>query len=423
MNRSTSDPMTTLTNVGEMARSAADRMAVVTPQVKADALLRAAAELENRAEEIINANTADTDEAVDSGVSGALLDRLILNESRVAAMAVGLRDVAALPDPVGETIDAWTRPNGLEIRKVRVPLGVVAVIYEARPNVTSDVAALCAKSGNAAILRGSTNALRSNIAIVDALTSAFNAAGLPEDCLQLVRDQHRETATALMRLHQYVDLLVPRGGAQLIHEVREHATVPYVMDGEGNCHIYVDEGADLDKALRIVVNAKVSKPSVCNATEKLLVHRKIAAQFLAKLAPELIGRGVEMRGDAEALSLVSQMKPATELDWATEYLDLILAVRVVASVETAVEHIRTYSSGHTEAIVTDDLVAAQQFVSACPSAVVMVNASTRFTDGGAFGFGAEIGNSTQRLHARGPMGIRELTTYRWEVWGNGQIRE
>jgi glutamate-5-semialdehyde dehydrogenase len=301
-------------------------------------------------------------------------------------------------------------------------LGVIAVIYEARPNVTSDVAGLCLKSGNAVILRGSSSAVRTNTVVVEALRSALAGTDLSPDAVQLLPDTGRDAAVALMRLRGMIDLLVPRGGPALIQDIIDNATVPYVIDGAGNCHVYVDASADLDKALRIVRNAKVSKPSVCNAAEKLLVHRDIAARFLPTVAAELRAAGVELRGDREACQLLPDLAPASAEDWDTEYLDLIMAVRVVADVDGAVEHVRAHGSGHTEAIVAEDARVARRFVDACPSAVVMVNASTRFTDGGEFGYGAEIGNSTQKLHARGPMGLAELTTYRVEVWGDGQVR-
>ncbi len=389
-----------------------------------DAALRAAADaVEHAATEILAANGADLDAARDGGMRGALLDRLTLTGARVAAMAGGLRDIAALPDPVGEVLEEWDRPNGLRIRRVRVPLGVVAVIYEARPNVTSDVAGLCLKSGNAAILRGSSSALRSNSAVVDAIRGALRDSGVAEDAVQLVPDTSRDAALALMRLRGQVDLLVPRGGRALIEEIVANATVPFVIDGDGNCHVYVDASADLAMAARIVVNAKASKPSVCNSAEKLLVAESVADVFLPRVAAELVAAGVTLRGDARARALVPGMDEAVDADWDTEYLDLVMAVRVVAGVDEAIAHVRAHGSGHTEAIVAGDESVARRFVEGCPSAVVMVNASTRFTDGGEFGYGAEIGNSTQRLHARGPMGVRELTTYRIEVWGDGQVRE
>jgi len=409
--------------LGLRARAAAMELAVADPETKQAALEGMAVALEDSRSAVLAANGADLEAARASGLRGALVDRLTLTDQRLAGMAQGLRDVAAVEDPVGETIEEWARPNGLDIRRVRVPLGVVAVIYEARPNVTSDVAALCLKSGNAAILRGSSTALGSNTAIVAALRPAIGAAGLPEDALQLVPDTSREGAATLMRMREHIDLLVPRGGPALIKQILEDATVPFVIDGDGNCHVYVDAAADLAKARRIVLNAKISKPSVCNAAEKLLVHREVAEAFLPDVAAGLHAGGVELRGDEAARTLVPAMLPASEDDWSSEYLDLVMAVRVVDDFQAALAHIRRHGSGHTEAIVTEDRAVAARFAAGCPSAVVMVNASTRFTDGGEFGFGAEIGNSTQRLHARGPMGVRELTTYRIEVWGDGQIRE
>jgi glutamate-5-semialdehyde dehydrogenase len=413
----------TLADIGRRARAAAADLALTGAAVK-DAALRSAADaLEDAAAAIVEANGADVEAGMTAGLRGALIDRLTLTPARISAMAAGLRDIAALPDPVGEVIDGWRRPNGLDIRRVRVPLGVVAVIYEARPNVTSDCAGLCVKSGNAAVLRGSVTALRSNTAIVEALRPALAAAGLPEDSVQLVPDTTRDGAIELMRMREHIDLLVPRGGPALVRTMIENATVPYVIDGDGNCHVYVDAAADLDKALRIVVNAKTSRPSVCNSAEKLVVHEAVADKFLPGVCAALMEKGVELRGDDTARSLVPSMSAATDDDWGTEYLDLVMAVKVVGTIDEAIEHIRRYTSGHTEAIVTDDVTAARRFVASAPSAVVMVNASTRFTDGGEFGFGAEIGNSTQKLHARGPMGLRELTTYRTEIWGDGQVRE
>jgi glutamate-5-semialdehyde dehydrogenase len=409
--------------IGDRARVVANLLSTLGSAVKDAALLAAAEALTGAEDAILSANRADVDAARDGGMRGALLERLTLTGPRVARMADGLRAIAALPDPVGEVIESWRRPNGLAMRKVRVPLGVIAVIYEARPNVTSDVAGLCLKSGNAAILRGSAAALRTNTVVTGALRTALGGAGVPEDALQLVADTSRAGARALMKLRGRVDLLVPRGGPALIDDIIENATVPYVIDGDGNCHVYVDAAADLGMASRIVLNAKLSNPSVCNAAEKLLVDEAIATEFLPAVAADLARAGVELRGDVRARQLVPDMVAATDADWDTEYLDLVMGVRVVAGVEAAIDHIRAHGSGHTEAIVTDDVTVAEHFVSACPAAVVMVNASTRFTDGGEFGFGGEIGNSTQRLHARGPMGLRELTTYRIEVRGDGQVRE
>ncbi|GAC1341528.1 MAG: glutamate-5-semialdehyde dehydrogenase [Candidatus Dormibacteria bacterium] len=408
---------------GDRARAASRSVGVAGTDVKNAALRDCAGALEAGAGEILNANREDLDAARATDVRGALLDRLTLTADRIKGMSDGLRDIAGLPDPVGEVLVQWTRPNRLQLRKVRVPLGVIAVIYEARPNVTSDVAGLCLKSGNAAILRGSSTAIRTNTAVVEALRSALAGTVLPPDAVQLIHDTGREAAMALMRLRGKVDLLIPRGGSALVEDIIEHATVPYVIDGAGNCHVYVDASADLPKALRIVLNAKLSRPSVCNAAEKLLIHQDIAEQFLPAVAAELRAAGVELRGDDRARQLVPGMAPASDRDWDTEYLDLIMAVRIVASVAQAIEHIHAHGSGHTEAIVAEDAAIARRFVDACPSAVVMVNASTRFTDGSEFGYGAEIGNSTQKLHARGPMGLAELTTYRVEVWGDGQVRD
>lgn len=350
------------------------------------------------------------------------MDRLRLSGARVAAMARGLRLVASLADPVGETIDGWVRPNGLEIRQVRVPLGVVGIIYENRPNVTSDAAALCLKSGNAVLLRGSSGALNSNKAIAAVLRESYEKCGLPADALLLVEDTSRESVQEFIRLRGVIDCLIPRGGHSLIQAILDHATVPYVIDGDGNCHVYVDRAADLDMALSIVVNAKTQRPSVCNAAESLLVHRDVAAQFLPLLAPAL--EGVELRGDDETRRVLGadQVAEATDEDYGREFLDLILSVKVVGELDEAIAHIRRFGSGHTEAIVTSDLTAAQRFQHEVDAAAVMVNASTRFTDGEEFGFGAEIGISTQKLHAHGPMGLRALTTTKYLVTGTGQIR-
>ena len=409
--------------VAVRGRAVADHVAMLGAGTRDSALRAAAAALMDATPAILEANEADLAQARADGVRGALLDRLRLTPTRVDGMADGLHSVAALPDALGEVIEEWRRPNGLLLRKVRVPLGVVAVIYEARPNVTSDVVGLCLKSGNATILRGSSMAIRTNRLVVETLRDAIAAGGVPADAVQLIDDTSREAAAALMRCRGLIDLLVPRGGPQLIAQIVETATVPYVIDGDGNCHVYVHAGADLEKARRIVLNAKLSKPSVCNAAEKLLVDEAVTDAFLPGVAADLVAGDVELRGDERARSLVPGMVAATPDDWDREYLDLVMAVRVVAGIDEAIAHVRAHSSGHTEAIVTEDRDAARRFIAASPSAVVMVNASTRFTDGAEFGFGAEIGNSTQRLHARGPMGVRELTTYRVEVWGDGQVRE
>jgi len=412
--------VTTLTELGERAKRASRTLALASTATKDAALLAAADLLLQKAEEIIGANDHDVARAESGGVAPAVVDRLRLSEPRLVAMADGLRQVAALPDPVGEVTEGWVRPNGLRIEKVRVPLGVVAIIYENRPNVTSDAAGLCLKSGNAAFLRGSSAALESNIAIAGALREGFAKAGLPDDVLVLVEDTSYESAREFMRLRQFVDCLIPRGGPSLVQAVLEHATVPYVIDGDGNCHLYVDRSADLEMALSLLVNGKTQRPSVCNATESLVVHRAVAGEFLPAAAQAL--KEVRLVGDEAARAIVESIEPATRGDWGQEYLDLVLSVRVVDDLDAAIAHVQRYGSGHTEAIVTRDLEAAQRFTREVDAAAVVVNASTRFTDGEQFGFGAEIGISTQKLHARGPMGLRELTTSKYLVTGNGQIR-
>ncbi|MGP8208311.1 MAG: glutamate-5-semialdehyde dehydrogenase [Acidimicrobiales bacterium] len=412
--------MTSLLELGQRAKQASLALALASSLTK-DAALNAAADLLlERTGEILQANASDVERAGTAGVAPAVIDRLRLSETRVGAMAGGLRQVAGLADPVGEVVEGWVRPNGLRIEKVRVPLGVVAIIYENRPNVTSDAAGLCLKSGNAAFLRGSSGALASNQAVAAALREGFAGAGLPEDCLVLVEDTSYESAREFMRLRGVIDCLIPRGGPSLIQAVLDNATVPYVIDGDGNCHLYVDASADLDMALALLLNGKTQRPSVCNATESLVVHRDVASKFLPAAAAAL--PSVRLVGDEAARDLVPTMAPATEEDWGKEYLDLVLSVRVVDDLDAAIAHVQRYSSGHTEAIVTADLVAAQRFTREVDAAAVVVNASTRFTDGEQFGFGAEIGISTQKLHARGPMGLRELTTTKYIVTGSGQVR-
>ncbi len=413
-----------LERMGAAARAAARALASATAGEKNKALQCMAQSLLERQEEILAANRQDMDAAAESGMAKAMLDRLSLSPSRIAGMADGLRQVAALADPVGEIVQGGLRPNGLRIEKTRVPLGVVGIIYEARPNVTSDAAALCLKAGNAVILRGGKEALRSNAAVADALRDGLASAGLSPDAVQLVRDTSRETANAMMRLHGVIDVLIPRGGAGLIRAVVENATVPVIETGVGNCHIYIDRDADIAMAARITVNAKASRPSVCNAAETLLVHEEIAPRALPVIAEALKAAGVQLRGCERTREILADpaVLPATEEDWATEYLDYILAVRVVPSLEAAAEHIAAYGTGHSECIVTDSHAAAERFTAAVDAAAVYVNASTRFTDGEEFGMGAEIGISTQKLHARGPMGLRELTTTKYIVYGSGQIR-
>jgi glutamate-5-semialdehyde dehydrogenase len=415
-------PHTPLPELGRRAKDASRVLANASSSTK-DAALHAAADvLVSRSAEILEANRADVDRAEAAGVSATIVDRLRLTAGRIEAMAEGLRMVAALPDPVGEVTEGWTRPNGLAIEKVRVPLGVVAIIYENRPNVTSDAFGLCLKSGNAAFLRGSGGAISSNVAIAAALREGVAKAGVPEDCLILVEDVSHEAAAEFMQLRDFVDCLIPRGGPSLIASVLANATVPYVIDGDGNCHVYVDAAADLDQALDILVNAKTQRTSVCNAAESLVVHAAVADEFLPRAAAAL--EGVELVGDERSRSIVGaeRMAVATEADFSAEFLDMKLSVAVVDDLDAAIAHVNRHGTGHTEAICTRDLAAARRFAKEVDAAAVIVNASTRFTDGEMFGFGAEIGISTQKLHARGPMGLRELTTLKYVVTGDGQIR-
>ena len=403
---------------------AASRQLVLLNSRKKNAILEAMAEeLDAGRECIIEANRKDMLEARDSGMDEAMLDRLLLTPVRIDGMIASLRDVAALKDPVGDKISRWLRPNGLEIIKQRVPIGVICIIYESRPNVTVDTSALCLKTSNAVILRGGKEARHSNRAIADLLIEGGLKKGMPEDAVQLIETIDREAVRELVRLTGLVDLVIPRGGEALIRAVTEQALVPVIKHYKGVCHTYVDESAALEMAAKIVVNAKCQRPGVCNAMETLLVHRAVAEEFIPQVAAELIERGVELRGDEEACRLVAQMMPADESDWYAEYLALILAVHVVDSVQDAVEHINNYGSGHSDAIIAKSESACRAFTLAVDSSTVYVNASTRFTDGGEFGMGAEIGISTDKLHARGPMGLEELTTYKYIVCGKGQIRE
>ncbi|HEX2119400.1 MAG TPA: glutamate-5-semialdehyde dehydrogenase [Acidimicrobiales bacterium] len=406
--------------LGRRAKAASRILATASTLAKDAALAASADLLVQRTAEILEANAADVARAEAAGTTATVVDRLRLSSGRVEAMADGLRQVAALPDPVGEVVGGWTRPNGLVIERVRVPLGVVAIIYENRPNVTSDAFGLCLKAGNAAFLRGSSAALSSNLAIAAALREGLDKAGLPTDALVLVDDVRHEAAVEFMRLREHIDCLIPRGGPSLIKAILDNATVPYVIDGDGNCHVYVDAAADLDQALDILVNAKTQRPSVCNAAESLVVHASVAESFLPRAAAALAG--VELVGDDRSRELVPSIAPASEDDFGTEFLDLKMSVAVVASLDAAIDHVNRYGTGHTEAICTTDLEAARRFTREVDAAAVMVNASTRFTDGEQFGFGAEIGISTQKLHARGPMGLRELTTLKYVVTGDGQVR-
>jgi glutamate-5-semialdehyde dehydrogenase len=409
-----------MADLGRRARAASRVLATASTATKDAALLAAADLLVTRTDEILAANADDVVRAENDGTSATIVDRLRLDAGRLEAMASGLRDVAVLPDPVGRIVDGWTRPNGLRIRRVRVPLGVVAIIYEGRPNVTSDAAALCLKSGNAAFLRGSSSAIASNMAIARVLREGFAKAGLPPDVLLLVEDTSREAAVEFMRQRGFVDCLIPRGGRALIQSILENATVPYVIDGDGNCHVYVDASADLDMAEAIVVNAKTQRPSVCNAAESLVVHADVAREFLPRARQAL--EGVELVGDEAACAILPEIGEATDEDFATEFLDLKLSIKVVDTLDEAIAHVNDTGTGHSEAIVTRDLAAAQRFTTEVDAAAVLVNASTRFVDGGEFGFGAEIGISTQKLHARGPMGLEQLTTTKFVVEGEGQIR-
>jgi len=409
-----------LVALGQRATVAARSLAVASSAVK-DAALGAAADLlDAHVDDLVAANATDLAAAEGQAMSPAGLDRLRLDEARVRAMAAGLRAVASLPDPVGEVVGGWVRPNGLRVTQVRVPLGVVGIIYENRPNVTSDAAGLCVKAGNAVVLRGSSSALGSNRVVVSLLRKALDGVGLPVDAVQLVEDTDHAGAVAFMQLGA-LDCLIPRGGRALVDAVRAHATVPTIIDGDGNCHVYVDAAADLDMAVAIVVNAKTQRPGVCNAAESLLVHESVAGTLLPRLAQAL--GGVELVGDERARALVPGMGAATEEDYATEFLGPKLSVAVVADLDAAIAHIARFSTGHSEAIITEDLRAAERFVAEVDAAAVLVNASTRFVDGGELGLGAEIGISTQKLHARGPMGLRALTSVKYVVRGSGQVRQ
>ncbi len=411
-----------VTEQARRARDAANELATATRTVKDRALHAMADALVARTPELLTANAADLEAGREAGLSPAILDRLALTGSRVADIADALRQMAALADPVGEVLRGTTLPNGLELRQIRVPFGVVGIIYEARPNVTADAAGICLKSGNAALLRGSSSAARSNAALVEVLRDAVTTVGLPADAIQLLDATSRDSVKELMRARGLVDVLIPRGGASLIRTVVEESTVPVIETGTGNCHVYVDAAADLDKALAIVLNAKAQRLSTCNTAESLLVHADIADAFLPRALAALREAGITVHGSPAVAAYSAEVVPATEEDFGTEYLSADISATVVDSLDAAVEHIRRYGSGHTEAIITDSVSAAREFVARVDSAAVMVNASTRFTDGGEFGFGAEIGISTQKLHARGPMGLPELTSTKYVVTGDGHLR-
>ena len=412
----------TITEMGKTAKETAGIIGILGSEKKNEGLKAAAAALLEGEVEILTANQEDVIKAAASGMSAGLIDRLELTPARVEAMADGLLSVAALDEPVGEVLSMKVRPNGLTIGQKRVPLGVVGIIYEARPNVTADAFGLCFKAGNAVILKGGSDALESNKAIIKWLRTGLRNAGLPEDAIQLITDTDREVTKEFMRLREYVDVLIPRGGAGLIKTVVDNSTIPVIETGTGNCHIFVDKSADFDMALDIIFNAKTQRIGVCNACESLVIHRDIAPQFLPLLKERLSLKSVEIRGDEEACAMAEGFVPATEDDWGREYLDYILSLKIVGSAEEAISHINRYNTKHSESIITSDYSNAQKFLNEIDAAAVYVNASTRFTDGFEFGFGAEIGISTQKLHARGPMGLKELTTTKYIIYGDGQVR-
>lgn len=415
--------MTDLQLMGKNAVRAKALLQKLNTEEKNAGLLAAADALISRTQEILDANAKDMENAVKNGMNSGLQDRLRLTPERIAGMAEGLREVAALPDCIGEVMEETERPNGLKIKKVRVPMGVIGIIYEARPNVTADAFGLCFKTGNAVILKGGSDALYSNIAIVKVLREALESCGLPADAVGLIADTDRAVTVEFMKLKEYVDLLIPRGSAGLIRSVVENSTIPVIETGTGNCHVYIDREADLDMAANIVYNAKTQRIGVCNACESLVVHSAVGEAFLPKLAAILAPKNVELRGDERIREVLTDCVPATEEDYGTEYLDYILSLKTVDSVEEAIEHINRYSTKHSECIVTENRQTAEKFLNEIDAACVYWNASTRFTDGFEFGFGAEIGISTQKLHARGPMGLKELTSYKYTIYGDGQTRK
>lgn len=406
-----------------IAKTAVRKMAIIDTLTKNKSLIAMADALLQNIDVILKANEVDMENGRKKGLSPSLLDRLLLDTKRVEAMANGLKEVAALDDPIGEVIRMWKRPNNLKVGQIRVPLGVIGIIYEARPNVTVDAAALCIKSGNSVILRGGSEAINSNLTITKIISEAAESVGLPKGAINLIENTDRDAVNVMMKLNEYIDVLIPRGGAGLINTVVKNATVPVIETGVGICHIYVDDSADLDNAIDIIVNAKTQRPAVCNAMETLLVNKNIAKEFLPKLSQKLLSLNVELRGCPLVQSIIEDAKPATEEDWATEYLDLILSIKIVDSLDEALDHIYKYGTKHSEAILTNNYSNSQRFLNEVDAAAVYVNASTRFTDGGALGFGAEIGISTQKLHARGPMGLKELTSSKYIIYGEGQIRE
>lgn len=412
----------TVLSIAEGAKAAQRELARAGGAKRSEALTAISAALRANVETILEANRQDTAAARENGMAESMIDRLTLTPERIESMAKGVDDVAAMPDPVGRVISGTTRPNGLKIEKVSVPLGVIGIIYEARPNVTSDAAALCLKAGNAVILRGGKEAIRSNTAVMELMRGAVREVGLPENVVNLIEDTSRESAGELMRMNGLVDVLIPRGGAGLIKSVVQNSTVPVIETGSGNCHIYIDEFADIDMAADIVFNAKTSRPSVCNACESVLIHKAVAEKAIVAVAGRLSEKDVEIYGDEVVCAALDFAKPATQDDWGREYLDYKISIKTVDSIDEAIAHIAKYSTGHSESIITEDYKNAQKFLNEVDSAAVYVNASTRFTDGGEFGFGAEIGISTQKLHARGPLGLNNLTSEKYIVYGSGQIR-
>ncbi|MCB2305402.1 glutamate-5-semialdehyde dehydrogenase [Clostridium estertheticum] len=410
-------------NIGRNAKAASRIMVTVSTTMKNNALLHMAESLIDNKETIIEANNKDMESGKKNNLSTAMLDRLMINQERIEKMAEGLRNVSTLPDPIGEGIKKWKRPNDLDISMVRVPLGVIGMIYESRPNVTVDAAALCIKAGNSIILRGGSEAINTNMALAKVIIKAATSIGLPYGCIQLIEMVDRELVNKLVKLNDYVDVIIPRGGKGLKKAIIANATVPVIETGSGICHIYVDSDADLKMAEEIIVNAKTQRPGVCNAVETVLVHKDIASEFLPKLSKRLYGLGVEIRMCKKGLEIIEDAKAAVEEDWATEYLDLILSIKVVSTIEDAIEHIFKYGTKHSEAIITNNYTNSQKFLREVDASCVYVNASTRFTDGAEFGFGAEIGISNQKLHARGPMGLEQLTTTKYLIYGDGQVRK
>ena len=409
--------------LGQQAKEAEIQIAQLSTKVKNEILIKSAKALLDNCQNILDINKEDVEKAKTSGVKDAFIDRLTLTEKRISDMADGLRQIASLNDPVGEFLYGKTLPNGLIIQQKRVPLGVIAIIFESRPNVTADAFGLCLKSGNAVILRGGKEAIKTNIAIVNIFKNVLKECGINENAVQIVENTSHEIANELMKAHEYIDVLIPRGSARLINTVINNSTVPCIQTGVGNCHIFVDESAKLDDAVNIIVNAKTQRPGVCNAVETLLIHKNVASSVLPNIGKELQARNVEIRGDETVRQYITNSIPATEEDWATEYEDYIVAIKVVEDLEEVIKHIAKYGTKHSESIITENYSNAQRFLNEVDAAAVYVNASTRFTDGGQFGFGAEIGISTQKLHARGPMGLKELTTTKYVIMGNGQVRE